>query len=880
MTPPQIYLSHARQDLGDAEEIYRKLSELGFRPWLFEKDVQPGEKWEPRVKQAILNSDLFLPLISENWSRGGYVQKEFAQALAITRKRESDRVFIIPVVIRPVGIPETIQPYLGVLLYEEDGWERLIRSIGKAFAYQQLPPPEPPEELIQAFAVGDARPFVYVGAGLSAPMGLPLWQPLAKRLLEWAEEQGIIREGLLESLHQSLDAGDPDLVADSVVEASRSHDLQERLMSFLRMVFTDQPVSPGPNHRRIRDLRPDGALTTNFDDLLEQTFAGAPVFTHQDTEALLDTLSRRQFFVLKLYGTLERPETVLVAPKQYEDEIVGNLSFSQFMESVFVSRTLLFIGASLEGIEAYLRGIRFRGTLSRQHFALVAVSGTAWKARAESLRRRYQILVVPYTISHDHHEVDHFLNALAARIHERTGHKAAVVRKRGRLQSRIEQVRLEGIGPFDELTMKLDGRWNILLGNNGVGKSNVLRAVAAALCGRDAQPFADRLIKFGQPAGRVILRTEDGKEFVTRMSRTSSIPLVETYPGRLLDLEGWLALGFPALRTVTWRRTRGPQLDEARTRPNPEDVLPLVVGGADPRVDQLKQWIVDIDYRIKDRNNRNRDRYARLLEEFFRVIGGLTGGLKVEFGGVDTTSGQVTLLTDDGPVPLEAVSQGTVSLFGWIGVLMQRLYEVYEEEEHPIQHYALVLIDEIDAHMHPAWQLKLIPLLRESFPEVQFIATTHSPLVVCNIGDGAVCRFERDEVTKVVKANRQTERPAGLGVEGLLTSEFFGLHSQLDDETQRLLDEKVAYTTKKGRLKKEDKERLKILDRKLDEIGLLSTFTDPYYTEFLRALARRRELARFKEPVCSNEERDRRRKLIDEIVAELESGERGVDAVR
>ena len=87
---------------------------------------------------------------------------------------------------------------------------------------------------------------------------------------------------------------------------------------------------------------------------------------------------------------------MLVSPRQYDDEIVGNLAFAQFMESVFVSRTLLFVGASLEGIEAYLRGIKFRGNLSRKHYALVAVAGKAWKAKAESLRRRYQIEVIPY----------------------------------------------------------------------------------------------------------------------------------------------------------------------------------------------------------------------------------------------------------------------------------------------------------------------------------------------------------------------------------------------------------------------------------------------------------------------------------------------------
>ena len=269
------------------------------------------------------------------------------------------------------------------------------------------------------------------------------------------------------------------------------------------------------------------------------------------------------------------------------------------------------------------------------------------------------------------------------------------------------------------------------------------------------------------------------------MARSSSVPQVESMPGRILDLEGWLTLGFPGgLRTVTWRRARGPQVDERRTRPNPDDMLPLVAGGPDPRMDNLKQWIVNIDYHTKDESNPNRKRYVGLLEEFFRVIGRLTEGLKVQFHKVDLELGQVVLVTDDGRVPLEAVSQGTISLFGWIGVLMQRMYEVYEREERPIEQYALVLIDEIDAHMHPYLAVEVDPAAPPIFPRVQFIATTHSPLVVCNVGDGAVFRCERDESKKTLTARRQQGPPTGLGAEGLLTSDYFGLRTQLDDETQ------------------------------------------------------------------------------------------------
>jgi hypothetical protein len=268
------------------------------------------------------------------------------------------------------------------------------------------------------------------------------------------------------------------------------------------------------------------------------------------------------------------------------------------------------------------------------------------------------------------------------------------------------------------------------------------------------------------------------------------------------------------------------------------------------------------------------------LNEFFRIIGRLTEGLKVSFDKVDVDLGQVLLITDDGQVPLEAVSQGTISLLGWIGVLMQRLYEVYDGEASPIEQYALVLIDEIDAHMHPYWQLRLIPLLREIFPNVQFVATTHSPLVVCNVGNGAVFRCERDVSSGLLTAGRREGLPTGLGAEGLLTSDYFGLRTQLDDETQKLLDEKVKYTVHNGPLQEKDRKALEQLNRKLDEAGLLTTFADPYYTAFLQALARRRMLPLFQKSIYTAKELDERTQLIDDIIRELDDNLGKDDAVR
>jgi predicted ATPase len=140
-------------------------------------------------------------------------------------------------------------------------------------------------------------------------------------------------------------------------------------------------------------------------------------------------------------------------------------------------------------------------------------------------------------------------------------------------------------------------------------------------------------------------------------------------------------------------------------------------------------------------------------------------------------SGRFELLIDTGDavVPFDLISQGMSSIFNWIGVLLQRLYDVFppspDRPGESIAKPALVLIDEVDAHLHPEWQRRLVDLVRQHFPAVQVIATCHSPLIV-----GAL---ERSEI--VIIRDRQpfafNEDPKGMNAEDILTGSGFGLSS-------------------------------------------------------------------------------------------------------
>jgi predicted ATPase len=678
-----------------------------------------------------------------------------------------------------------------------------------------LTPPEAPDFLLEACAANEC--VLFAGAGLSARAGFPTWVPFVRSLLQWAVDSGFIDETSAESHRAAIEKGDVDSVSDAIVSCLQSREYL--LHDFLIKTFsTVPPLSEA--HLILREIKFSAVLTTNFDYLMEETFisdgltgGNSPnqktnVYTPSDTTSLLEALHKRDFFILKLFGSLLRLETLMISPAQFEDTIRDNLPFRQFMDTLFFSRTMLFVGASIEGIEDYLKGVGLgKRSRARQHCALVAVSGDGWQAKAAQLKRRYGINVIPYPYSESHAEVLEFLSDLKQKVeHLSVGHEE--VSK----ISRLKHITLENIGPFEHLELPLDANWNIMLGDNGVGKSSILKAVAVAICGKDSQAFAGRLIKAGKTKGSITLVTEHNT-YKTELFGTINSPAeVVSTPGRPLEAEGWLAIGFPPLRTLSWERPKAPD-QIAQGLPSAEDLMPLVRGGADPRLDNLKQWIVNIDYRSKHEQATNGDsrKFERLLDKFFQDVGSLTQGLTISRGEVNPVTYEITVLTDDGPLPIEAISQGMISLIGWVGILMQRMYEIYSDDEEPTERYAVVLMDEIDAHLHPEWQRTLVRDLTKIFPNVQFIATTHSPLIVAGMPARQIFRFARDEDGQVAQIEVTSEMTMGRA-DQILKGGLFGLETTLGTSTEEKI-ERYQTLLGKASLLPEEEEKLRELER-------------------------------------------------------------------
>ena len=119
----------------------------------------------------------------------------------------------------------------------------------------------------------------------------------------------------------------------------------------------------------------------------------------------------------------------------------------------------------------------------------------------------------------------------------------------------------------------------------------------------------------------------------------------------------------------------------------------------------------------------------------------------VAVGGAKFKINVITEGNPEKPLPLQKASQGTLSVLFIFGLIYYYLTSVFPDtpEEELLKKPAIVFIDELDAHIHPSWQQKIIGLLRENFPNVQFVVTAHSPLVVAGCYENEVAVLRKGE---------------------------------------------------------------------------------------------------------------------------------------
>lgn len=330
-------------------------------------------------------------------------------------------------------------------------------------------------------------------------------------------------------------------------------------------------------------------------------------------------------------------------------------------------------------------------------------------------------------------------------------------------QIELKKLILENIGHFERIELDLNHRIICLLGHNGSGKSTILRALALGLIGVDDNPELDTNHKSIQDLlrvstlginnslehpyiGRIELVYKLNKDYTNTIDikKDTGMSIIGftndlAQEGNVFGLNDGsslykcLVLGFAQFQGNSIKLD---PLTAPSIKPNTYDILPLLYNRDNNRYNSLGEWLMQVE--ADSQTNKKNEK--ALLDFIFKVLS-LIIEADIKLDTVEHQEGLIWLKMDGKRMLYRLLSQGFKNVFAWVGHLIRRLYESSNFEENFNSYPAIVLIDEIDTYLHPKWQRKILDVLAESFPNAQFIVTTHSPLVASHVeaqGDKAV----------------------------------------------------------------------------------------------------------------------------------------------
>jgi hypothetical protein len=346
---------------------------------------------------------------------------------------------------------------------------------------------------------------------------------------------------------------------------------------------------------------------------------------------------------------------------------------------------------------------------------------------------------------------------------------------------------------------------NLLLGDNGSGKSTILRAIALAAFGPSATPSGLR-----DPG---MIRRTDGHPSGGEARLAATFTMHSQDQAHDTSLEGNLRVhrqGDLDLYEFTGERPAWDPVFESRN-----DSFFVVGYGATRRVERAEHF--DMGARTKNRPARAQ-RVASLFEDSYSLIPltfwlpelktsnpgrytqvvhlveRLLGSGHYKF--TEQMEGGDYLFERGGlHVPFQGMSDGYRSFIGWVADLLYHVCYGAPAGAKLVENAGIVLVDEIDLHLHPKWQMKVISTVARALPRMQFVFTSHSPLVAGSLEWMNIIALKIKGKNET-SARRLHESIHGLDADQVLLTDFFGLSStrgtaktrQLNSLTQKARD--------------------------------------------------------------------------------------------
>lgn len=343
----------------------------------------------------------------------------------------------------------------------------------------------------------------------------------------------------------------------------------------------------------------------------------------------------------------------------------------------------------------------------------------------------------------------------------------------------LRRVRIENVRSIRELEWEFEAGkeagWHVVLGNNSTGKTAVLQAIAYRMIGLRDWPGSPpyRWVRRACAEAKIGLTYSDAQAFaatiIHNLGATGSNPR---------DPDLYFSAGIGSMRRFGAR-----SYGDERANESPRYARHRTLFSQDAVLTDALDWLQDLEFRsLKARESKKPDPAERLLTKIRRFINE-TGLLPYGAQLGDITPDAIEFIDGNGvQLAIEELSDGYRSILGIAFELIRRLAEhygadaIWSTDELPkVTASGVALIDEIDVHLHPSWQREIGYWFTEWFPNLQFIVTTHSPLICQAAERGSILRLPdpgEDDLPGVVEGPERDRLVYGNVLDAYATDSF------------------------------------------------------------------------------------------------------------
>lgn len=288
---------------------------------------------------------------------------------------------------------------------------------------------------------------------------------------------------------------------------------------------------------------------------------------------------------------------------------------------------------------------------------------------------------------------------------------------------RINNINIQGIGPIKHLELQFDKHFNIICGSNGIGKTTILDCIAETFSGSGYKVRKNTNSATGNWTTTFLddeLHEEKRKSITIRNERPS-----EDDSGNYWDYtnESEKILYYRTERSISYQSlqsiSRDPKYDEHSFRQQ-------LINGTN--YNEIKQWFVNrYVWSFAPDNLTEQERYnLDIAKESFSFMG---EGFR--FDKVEHETNDIIIDTPKGKIVFEQLSTGFISFaIVLLGLIKDIEYRFKEPHIRISEFDGVLIIDELDVHLHPELQARIYMALDKMFPMAQIFTSTHSPHII------------------------------------------------------------------------------------------------------------------------------------------------------